>query len=63
MKLERSEDSFSVVAEYLGKGLFNKVTLLTDSTSSGGSKLGPKSVHPRTGSVLPLHVQRDVLLQ
>ncbi|XP_064459798.1 vacuolar protein sorting-associated protein 11 homolog isoform X2 [Ornithodoros turicata] len=29
-QLERSDDGFSVVADYFGKGLFNKVTLLTD---------------------------------
>lgn len=61
--LERSEDGFSVVAEYLGKGLFNKVTLLTDGAGAPHSKPGPRNARPPTGSGLPLHVQRDVLLQ
>lgn len=30
-QLERSEEKFKVIAEYLGKGLFNKVTLVTDN--------------------------------
>ncbi|XP_023235262.1 vacuolar protein sorting-associated protein 11 homolog [Centruroides sculpturatus] len=29
-QLERAEDSFSVVADYFGRGVFNTVTLLTD---------------------------------
>ncbi|CAG2230700.1 PEP5 [Mytilus edulis] len=30
-QLERSQDGFSVVADYFGRGVFNKVTLITDS--------------------------------
>nr|XP_054754971.1 vacuolar protein sorting-associated protein 11 homolog isoform X1 [Lytechinus pictus] len=32
-QLEKSQDGFSVVADYFGRGVFNKVTLLTDSFS------------------------------
>ena len=30
-QLERSADKFQVIADYLGKGLFNKVMLITDN--------------------------------
>ncbi|XP_067666114.1 vacuolar protein sorting-associated protein 11 homolog [Haliotis asinina] len=30
-QLERAQDGFSVVADYFGRGVFNKVTLITDS--------------------------------
>ncbi|XP_041361621.1 vacuolar protein sorting-associated protein 11 homolog [Gigantopelta aegis] len=30
-QLERSQDGFSVVADYFGRGVFNKLTLITDS--------------------------------
>ncbi|KAK2560039.1 Vacuolar protein sorting-associated protein 11-like protein [Acropora cervicornis] len=33
-QLERAQDGFSVVAEYYGRGVFNKVTLLTDPSPS-----------------------------
>ena len=29
--LERNVDKFEVIADYLGKGLFNKVMLVTDN--------------------------------
>ncbi|ESO93774.1 hypothetical protein LOTGIDRAFT_182193 [Lottia gigantea] len=32
-QLERAPDGFSVVADYFGRGVFNKVTLITDSPS------------------------------
>lgn len=35
-QLERAADGFSVVAEYYGRGVFNKVTVVTDPTSSRG---------------------------
>ncbi|KAF8764622.1 Vacuolar protein sorting-associated protein like [Argiope bruennichi] len=31
-QLERADDGFSVVADYFGRGVFNKVTIVTDST-------------------------------
>ncbi|XP_071483682.1 vacuolar protein sorting-associated protein 11 homolog [Diadema antillarum] len=33
-QLEKSQDGFSVVADYFGRGVFNKVTLVTDSFGS-----------------------------
>lgn len=30
-QLERSVDKFEVIAEFLGKGIFNKVMLVTDN--------------------------------
>ena len=30
-ELERKVDKFEVIADYLGKGLFNKVTVITDN--------------------------------
>ena len=30
-ELERKVDKFEVIADYLGKGLFNKVTLITEN--------------------------------
>ncbi|XP_068706072.1 vacuolar protein sorting-associated protein 11 homolog isoform X2 [Montipora foliosa] len=33
-QLERAQDGFSVVAEYYGRGVFNKVTLVTDPSHS-----------------------------
>ncbi|XP_050409252.1 vacuolar protein sorting-associated protein 11 homolog [Patella vulgata] len=32
-QLERAPDGFSIVADYFGRGVFNKVTLITDSPS------------------------------
>ncbi|GFR61248.1 vacuolar protein sorting-associated protein 11-like protein [Elysia marginata] len=36
-QLERAPDGFSVVADYFGRGVFNKVTLITDQTGKGAS--------------------------
>lgn len=52
-QLERSEDGFSVVAEYFSRGLFNKVTVLTDtgavpSSPSAGDILPSQWYQPRT---------------
>lgn len=33
-QLERAEDGFSLVADYFGRGVFNKLTLITDSSVS-----------------------------
>ena len=30
-ELERKADKFEVIADYLGKGLFNKITLITEN--------------------------------
>ena len=30
-QLERAEDGFSLVADYFGRGVFNKLTVITDS--------------------------------
>ena len=30
-QLERNVDKFEVIADYLGKGLFNKVTIVTNN--------------------------------
>ncbi|KAG1669413.1 Vacuolar protein sorting-associated protein 11 [Nymphon striatum] len=38
-QLERAEDSFSVVADYFGRGVFNKVTLITDTPTRKPSSL------------------------
>eukprot|EP00057_Strongylocentrotus_purpuratus_P007251 XP_011661725.1 PREDICTED: regulator of G-protein signaling 3 [Strongylocentrotus purpuratus] len=40
-QLEKSQDGFSVVADYFGRGVFNKVTLLTDSFSSPSKSVTP----------------------
>lgn len=37
-QLQRSQDGFSVVADYFGRGVFNKVTLITDSPARQTSK-------------------------
>ncbi|XP_061416593.1 LOW QUALITY PROTEIN: vacuolar protein sorting-associated protein 11 homolog [Lethenteron reissneri] len=34
-ELQHSSDGFSVVAKYFGRGVFNKITLVTDSTAGG----------------------------
>ncbi|XP_069106820.1 vacuolar protein sorting-associated protein 11 homolog isoform X1 [Argopecten irradians] len=40
-QLERSQDGFSVVADYFGRGVFNKVTIITDSpTRQRGAATG-----------------------
>ena len=31
-QLERADDGFSVVADYFGRGVFNKVTIVTDTS-------------------------------
>ncbi|XP_078494941.1 vacuolar protein sorting-associated protein 11 homolog [Ciona intestinalis] len=43
-QLKRSTDGFSVIADFFSKGVFNKITLVTDSdTSSKGATGGPGS--------------------
>lgn len=31
-QLERADDGFSLVADYFGRGVFNKLTVITDAT-------------------------------
>lgn len=50
LQLRSSNDGFSVVADYFGRGVFNKLTLVTDPP-------GSKSV----GS-LEMNLQRDLLI-
>lgn len=50
LQLRSSNDGFSVVADYFGRGVFNKLTLVTDPP-------GNKSV----GS-LEMNLQRDLLI-
>lgn len=33
-QLERAEDGFSLVADYFGRGIFNKFTVINDATLS-----------------------------
>uniref|UniRef100_H2ZAB7 Vacuolar protein sorting-associated protein 11 homolog n=1 Tax=Ciona savignyi TaxID=51511 RepID=H2ZAB7_CIOSA len=42
-QLKRSSDGFSIIADYFSKGVFNKVTLLTDGDSSKPPIGGPRS--------------------
>lgn len=37
-QLERAEDGFSLVADYFGRGVFNKLTVITDSPDKTNSK-------------------------
>lgn len=43
-QLERSEDGFSVVADYLGRGLFQRLTLLAPATAAAA---GPAAAELR----------------
>ncbi|XP_033108411.1 vacuolar protein sorting-associated protein 11 homolog isoform X2 [Anneissia japonica] len=43
-QLEKSSDGFSVVADYFGRGVFNKVTLVTESSNSQQRKAMPESI-------------------
>ncbi|XP_071804394.1 vacuolar protein sorting-associated protein 11 homolog [Asterias amurensis] len=52
-QLEKSQDGFSVVADYFGRGVFNKVTLLTDSFPNASRKQTPT----HTSSNLPAPMQ------
>lgn len=49
LQLRGSNDGFSVVADYFGRGVFNKLTLVTDPP---GSKSGS----------LEVNLQRDLLI-
>lgn len=46
-QLERAADGFSVVAEYYGRGVFNKVTVVTDPNLSRGESSREASVDQR----------------
>ncbi|KAL7981664.1 hypothetical protein Chor_005752 [Crotalus horridus] len=50
-QLKYSNDSFSVVADYFGRGVFNKLTLLTDLPPS------------KSAAVLDANLQRDLLVK
>ncbi|KAM3830816.1 vacuolar protein sorting-associated protein 11 homolog [Vipera latastei] len=50
-QLKYSSDSFSVVADYFGRGVFNKLTLLTDLPPS------------KSAAVLDANLQRDLLVK
>jgi hypothetical protein len=50
-QLERAQDGFSVIADYFGRGIFNKVTLVTDQppqprSASYNPFLDPTPQHP-----------------
>ncbi|KDR21303.1 Vacuolar protein sorting-associated protein 11-like protein [Zootermopsis nevadensis] len=47
-QLERAEDGFSLVADYFGRGVFNKLTVITDSPE----KTNIRSSKPTNGSSL-----------
>ncbi|XP_027691427.1 vacuolar protein sorting-associated protein 11 homolog isoform X2 [Vombatus ursinus] len=49
-QLKYSNDSFSVIADYFGRGVFNKLTLLTDPPAG------------RVGTSLEAGLQRDLLM-
>lgn len=51
-QLERAGDGFSVVADYFGRGVFNKVTIVTDQTAKRTKGL----------PVLDEQTQRDLLM-
>ncbi|XP_064651834.1 vacuolar protein sorting-associated protein 11 homolog [Lineus longissimus] len=53
-QLETAQDGFAVVADYFGRGVFNKVTLITDAPSSR-SQLPTPPIDPTA--------QRELLLQ
>lgn len=50
LQLKCSNDSFSVIADYFGRGVFNKLTLLTDPPTS------------RLTASLESGLQRDLLM-
>lgn len=50
LKLRSSNDGFSVVADYFGRGVFNKLTLVTDPPGS------------KTVGSLEVNLQRDLLI-
>ncbi|XP_071958560.1 vacuolar protein sorting-associated protein 11 homolog isoform X2 [Antedon mediterranea] len=47
-QLEKSTDGFSVVADYFGRGVFNKVTLVTETSSSHQRKPMPETIPMKT---------------
>lgn len=50
-QLKYSNDSFSVVADYFGRGVFNKLTLITDLPLS------------KSAAALDASLQRDLLVK
>ncbi|XP_022091158.1 vacuolar protein sorting-associated protein 11 homolog isoform X2 [Acanthaster planci] len=57
-QLEKSQDGFSVVADYFGRGVFNRVTLLTDTFPSS-----PKKLMPSQTGILPAPMQPSRITQ
>uniref|UniRef100_A0A4W4G2E4 Vacuolar protein sorting-associated protein 11 homolog n=1 Tax=Electrophorus electricus TaxID=8005 RepID=A0A4W4G2E4_ELEEL len=56
-QLRGSNDGFSVVADYFGRGVFNKLTLITDPP---GAKAGPGSLEADLQRDLLIHTKRNV---
>ncbi|MGH0129778.1 UNVERIFIED_CONTAM: hypothetical protein FKN15_059462 [Acipenser sinensis] len=56
-KLKCSNDGFSVVADYFGRGVFNKLTLITDPP---GGKAGAASLDSDLQRDLLIHTKRTV---
>ncbi|KAK2167121.1 hypothetical protein LSH36_32g21058 [Paralvinella palmiformis] len=46
-QLERAQDGFSVIADYFGRGVFNKMTLITDRSATKSSLRQPPRPPPR----------------
>uniref|UniRef100_A0A8C4Q9L1 Vacuolar protein sorting-associated protein 11 homolog n=1 Tax=Eptatretus burgeri TaxID=7764 RepID=A0A8C4Q9L1_EPTBU len=52
-KLEHSKDGFSVVADYFGRGVFNKITLVTDITPTRKQTAGMDPIIQRELLFMP----------
>lgn len=55
-QLRCSNDGFSVVADYFGRGVFNKLTLVTDPP---GGKVGAGSLEADLQRDLLIHTKRN----
>lgn len=56
LQLRSSNDGFSVVADYFGRGVFNKLTLITDPP---GGKAGSGSLEADLQRDLLIHTKRN----
>lgn len=56
LQLRSSNDGFSVVADYFGRGVFNKLTLITDPP---GGKPGPGNLEADLQRDLLIHTKRN----
>lgn len=45
-RLDKEIDGYSVVSEYFGRGLFNKLTVITDAIKAQNPSAGPQGVTP-----------------